>query len=109
LNVILDAPEVQSFMEANRIEKPFDPTGGPPWILPMLKTTPGPGVPNISGELKDVTLADALDYIVKTFPGFWLYQECESSAGKRVVYFGLFPIPGRFWTWNPKTFVGVIF
>jgi hypothetical protein len=109
LSVILDAPEVQSFMQTHRIQQPLDTTAVPSWKLPGVKTTPRPGVPAVSGELNDVTVADALDYILKTFPGFWLYQECESSTGERVVYFGLFPVPGRMWVWDGKTFVGDVF
>jgi len=64
------------------------------------------GVRSISGELNNVTLADALDYVLKTFPGFWLYQDCESLDGQRLVYFGLFPLPGRMWNWvNGHTLV----
>lgn len=72
----------------------------------MKHVPPNPGVRSISGELNDVTLADALDYVLKTFPGFWLYQDCETQDQQRVVYFGLFPVPGRMWSWEKgSTFV----
>jgi hypothetical protein len=101
LNLILDAPEVQSFIETHRIGQPFDITSWPSLLKSSgVKKTPMPGVPDVSGELNDVTLADALDYTLKTFPGFWLYQDCESSDGQRLAYFGLFPVPGRIWLWG---------
>jgi hypothetical protein len=101
LDIILGAPEVQSFIRAHGIGQPFDTHWAP---LPDLKhLPPKPGVPSVSGELKDVTLADALDYVLKTFPGFWLYQDCEAPDQQRLVYFGLFPAPGRMWSWDGTT------
>ncbi|HTW59459.1 MAG TPA: hypothetical protein VMD99_15120 [Terriglobales bacterium] len=104
LNVVLGAPEVQSFMQAHGIGEPFFIYSAPLYELPGLKhIPPTPGVRSISGELNDVTLADALDYILKTFPGFWLYQDCETPDQQRVVYFDLFPAPGRMWLWEDGT------
>jgi len=44
--------------------------------------------PSVTGELNDVTVAQALDYILQTFPGFWVYQNCYDREGKRRVSFG---------------------
>jgi hypothetical protein len=100
-DTVVEAPEVQSFIQAHDIGQPYDITGGPPLLRSSgLKATPQPGTPKVSGELNNVTLADALDYILKAHPGFWLYQDCESSSGQRLVYFGLFPVPGRIWLWT---------
>lgn len=103
LNIVLGAPEVQSFMQAHGIEvlsymqaHGYDFAVGAAEPLGRKHVPPGPGVKSISGELNDVTLSDALDYILKTFPGFWLYQDCE-TRDERVVYFTLFPAPGRMW------------
>lgn len=104
LDIILGAPEVQSFIRAHGIGQPFDTHSGPLYKLPgMTHIPPRPGLPSISGELKDITLADALDYVLKTFPGFWLYQDCETPDQQRVVYFGLFPASGRIWSWDGTT------
>jgi hypothetical protein len=97
LNAVLGTLEVQSFIQIHGIGQPFDSSGGLLYSLPGLSTSPLPEVRGISGELNNVTLADALDYVLKTFPGFWLYQDCESLDGQRLVYFGLFPVPGRMW------------
>jgi hypothetical protein len=108
LEVILGAPEVRSFMRAHGIGQPIDSFASPPaYRLPGMKhVQPKPGVRSISGELNDVTLADALDYVLKSFPGFWLYQDCGTPEQQRVVYFGLFPVPGRMWLWEDgSTFV----
>ena len=98
LNMVLGAPEVQSFLQTNGIGQPLNIHSGL-YALPEPNKSPMPGVRSISGELNDVTLADALDYILKTFPGFWLYQNCQNPDGQRFLYFGLFPVPGKIWLW----------
>jgi hypothetical protein len=98
LDVVLGAPEVQTFIRAHGIGQPFYRYSVPLYKLPGLKRAqPTSGVSSISGELNDVTLADALDYV------FWLYQDCETLDQQRVVYFGLFPTPGRMWPWQEGT------
>jgi hypothetical protein len=105
LSLVLDAPEFRSFMQAHGVGQPFDRFAPPFYLLPGLNKSPESGVRSISGELNDVTVADSLDYILRTFPGFWLYQNCQSPDGQRVVHFDLFPAPGRIWTWGDQTFV----
>ena len=103
LNAVLSAPEVESFILTHGIGQPFNVHVLPPYLWSGNKS---PGIRSISGELKGVTLAEALDYILSKFPGFWLYQNCESLGGQRVVHFGFFPIPGRVWMWEDgQTFV----
>jgi predicted transcriptional regulator len=34
-----------------------------------------------------VTVREALDYVLQTFPGFWLYENCQSTGGHRIVHF----------------------
>ncbi len=106
LHVVLSAPEIQSFIHTHKIGQPFDTLGAPLYEIPVpeSKSAPPPrlGVPYISAELNDVTVAEALDFILKTFPGFWLYQNCENYRGQRVVYFGMFPVPGRIWLWQDQ-------
>jgi hypothetical protein len=83
--IIVGAPEVQVFMRAynlgwvSDVEYVNDIYGGP---LPYL--------PHVSGDLYNVTLADAMDYVLKTFPGFWVYENCRRVDGKRVVFFEIF-------------------
>lgn len=107
LHVVLSAPEVQSFIKTHGIGQPVPLFGVSLYELPGRTTNavPMPGVPYVSGELSDITLADALDYLLKTFPGFWLYQDC-SLEGRRIVYFSLFPAAGKMWGWgNGETWV----
>ena len=53
---------------------------------PKLINEPTTPEPHISGELNNVTLAQALDYLAKTFGGLWVYKECPGNkASKRIV------------------------
>jgi hypothetical protein len=104
-SIVLSAPEVQSFIQTHGIGRLFNSYHPASLTSQGLSASPRTGLPSISGELNNVTLADALDYVLKTFPGFWLYQNCESFEGQRIVYFGLFPVPGRMWMWDVQTLV----
>lgn len=73
---ILAAPEVEAFMKehdirthAFRIEGSY------------------PRLPEIPGELNDVTVSEALDYVLGTFPGYWVYENCTKPEGTRFVNF----------------------
>lgn len=44
--------------------------------------------PMVSGDLNDVTVREALDYVLETFQGFWLYENCKNPEGGRIVHFG---------------------
>ncbi len=87
LRGVLQAPEIVDFMRAHDIERPTGTEAVPgnlfgPWP---------PEYPHISGSLDDVTLSEALDRILKTFPGIWVYENCPGSKKKsRSVYFHFF-------------------
>jgi hypothetical protein len=36
---------------------------------------------SVLGDLHDVTVRQALDHVLKTFHGVWLYENCKSSGG----------------------------
>lgn len=82
LQIILSSPEVQKFKTENDI--------GPLYELYGWPGDAYAGQASISGELHDVTLLEALDYVLDTFPGFWLYENCWSDVGQRLVYFYFF-------------------
>jgi len=88
LSYILGAPEVELFMKAHHIEWPF-PVFGP--ISDFSDAVPPavpPDVPHLWGPLDHVTFSGAMDYVLKAFPGIWIYENCpRSAAKKRVVYF----------------------
>jgi hypothetical protein len=81
LYAVLHAPEVIDFMDHNIGRK----TAWEGWGAPSVIATDGPSV---AGELNDVTVAQALDYVLRTFPGFWTYQNCHNPDGARKISVG---------------------
>jgi hypothetical protein len=80
LTTILAAPEVTAFKKAHRIDS--DGTSRLPGNLLSRSNSP-----EVSGELNDVTLSQALDYVLKTFPGYWVYEDASCEDGSRAVRF----------------------
>jgi hypothetical protein len=77
-------PDVKNYMTVNNI--------GP--MVPDFRFFAGPlspSAPKISDDLYYVTVSEALDYILKTYPGFWAYEECKGENGSRKVFFQFFP------------------
>jgi hypothetical protein len=87
LYVILHVPELAAFVKAHDIEilgLDYGVVGGGGGQWP-------PNSPHISGSLDDVTLSQALDRVLETFPGIWMYQNCPRTDHRgRVVYFRFF-------------------
>jgi hypothetical protein len=46
-----------------------------------------PRLPDIPGELYDVTVSEALDYVLMTFPGYWVYENCTTPESTRSINF----------------------
>jgi len=78
LQKILLAPEVQAFKSVHNI----GPFSG--FRLPGDATSYNKHVP---GELNDVTVSQALDYVLLTFPGYWVYGNCTNEKGGREAFF----------------------
>jgi hypothetical protein len=76
---VLGTPEVKTFMEGHDIT-----TGAG-----RLEGT-YPKLPDVPGELSDVTVLQALDYILKVFPGYWVYENCTTPDGRRSVNFDVY-------------------
>ncbi|MGA8431764.1 MAG: hypothetical protein WB729_18210 [Candidatus Sulfotelmatobacter sp.] len=89
LRAILTAPEVAAFMQAHAIRG-----GGSPFVGEGIVRGVGgpvPNLPHISGSLDNVTISQALDYVLQTFPGVWIYEDCPGSgAQERAIYFRFF-------------------
>ncbi len=82
MRVILNSPEVVAFGKAQNIGNLPSPDHG--FALPGDCCGPGRIV---HGELHDVTVSQALDYVLQTFPGYWIYENCVTEEGARSVYF----------------------
>lgn len=55
---------------------PYESASSPNW----------PGKPQIWGNLDGVTLSQVLDYVLRVYPGFWVYESCSNKNKERVVY-----------------------
>jgi len=94
LFAILRTPEVMAFGKAHNIGGLPSPDKG--LVLPGNCCGSGRIV---TGELDDVTVSQGLDYVLKTFPGFWLYENCRDSEGGRTVFFNFYPnLPASVYT-----------
>jgi hypothetical protein len=82
LELILQAPEVVLFMKNHQVAWRYGGSGVTGGIGAWPST-----LPHISGSLRDVTVSEALDWILKTFPGVWLYENCPAQKeNQRKVY-----------------------
>jgi hypothetical protein len=77
LLIILSSPEVLSFEKERDIVPPSFRLDG------IVRSD----LPSVPGELRDVTLSQALDYVLKTLPGYWIYENCTTEDGRRTVNF----------------------
>ncbi len=86
IRAILRAPEVVAFVKDHNIEWPF--------AAGAISSNSGqwpPALPHISGSWDSLTLSQALDRVLRTFPGIWVYEDCPRSDEKnRIVYFRFF-------------------
>jgi len=73
---ILSAPEVKAYFAENHIEVAA--------VFNHLAPTSTRGLRRLSGSLQDVTVAEALDSVVRFFPGLWVYAECADGPRRRV-------------------------
>jgi hypothetical protein len=88
LLAILMNPEVRAFREAHNI--------GPDSEFSSGFSMPGDAMSNkpiVYGNLDDVTVSQALDHVLQTFPGFWVYENCVNKQGERTVRFSFFERP----------------
>jgi hypothetical protein len=85
LTAILRAPEVSSFMDEHGLKLPSGASAAPGHAGPWPTT-----MPRISGPLDNVTLFEALNEVLKTFPGLWVYWNCPQSDHRVVVRFRFF-------------------
>jgi hypothetical protein len=87
LEFILKTPEVKQYLLIHNLKWPFNMTSTS-ILIPTSNFTIPSSVPHISGSLDDVTLNEALDYILKTFPGIWIYESCPCTEKRSgIIYF----------------------
>ena len=86
---IMKTPEVMAFRREDNIGPDVDWGGGGPGFG-FPSDAFAPSKPSVIGDLHDVTVKEALDYVLLTFHGFWFYENCKSPAGGRTVLLGFF-------------------
>lgn len=79
---IEETPEVMAFKREHDIG-PDWVGGGPGFSYPSEAFAPDK--PSVVGDLYDVTVKQALDYVLLRFHGFWLYENCQVRGGRIVV------------------------
>jgi hypothetical protein len=86
---VYSTPEVAAFISDHHISMPTGST-----------VTGGPGsmradLPHRLDSMHDVTFSEALDGLLRTFPGIWVYQDCLKPDGKsRFVWVAFFSSRG---------------
>ena len=77
---VLSAQEVRAYLREKHIEEGT--------VFTNIVPTSTKGFPKLSEDLRDVTVAQALDRVVKFFPGLWIYSECTTDSFRRVTIRG---------------------
>ncbi|MGA7632925.1 MAG: hypothetical protein WCB11_19355 [Terriglobales bacterium] len=87
MRLILEAPEMTAYMKERQIAWPRIAEIAPGNLSPQWPS----GQPRIAESWDNVTFSEALDRILKTFTGIWIYENCPRSEGKnRTVFFRFF-------------------
>lgn len=86
--IIEHSPEVRAFMQSHKIAWALDAE-----YLNDISGGRSPKLPHVSGDLFDVTVAEALDYVSESFPGLWIYENCGNEDGSGKVFFDVDWIP----------------
>jgi hypothetical protein len=81
--VVLQAPGFKEFLRDHGINWPFNRDWG---FSALGNPYPAPEWPHVSGSLYDMKLSQLLDYIVRGFPGIWMYENCpqDRTRGRTV-------------------------
>ena len=69
--------EVRRYMQTHRMK----------FVNAMNALAPMPRGAHLSATLKNSSTSEVLDRISQTFPGVWIYGECATSSGDRLVDF----------------------
>jgi hypothetical protein len=84
VRAILISPEVIAF----RREHDIGPESEWGTSVPATNDALAVNKPSVWGDLYGVTVRQALDYILATFQGFWLYENCKNPEGGRTIHLG---------------------
>jgi hypothetical protein len=82
ITAIMKTPEVIAFRKDHNLGPAAEWTTSFSWTGDALAS----GKPSLTGSLHDVTVRQALDYLLQTFHGFWLYENCNNPEGGRLMH-----------------------
>jgi hypothetical protein len=84
INKLLKSQQVASFLKQHHIDLEPVFTGASLWNEEQIqRLSKSPTTPKYSLKLTDGTLEEALNTIVRTFPGVWIYCECPGRINLR--------------------------
>lgn len=77
VNKLLLAPEIEIYLDQHHLESPTVYSSPYLWNQEVIrKLSESPNAPKYSQTFTSVTLEEALNLIVRVFPGVWEYREC---------------------------------
>jgi hypothetical protein len=81
--LVLSAPEVVAYRKAHKIG---------PFTDLWYRSGGSYSEQKVAGDLHNVTVKEAFDYILRFYPGFWVYENCLSDdvTSGRNVFFGFY-------------------
>ena len=83
--IVLQVPEFKEFIREFGIRWPYNLDAG---FGALGNPNPSAEWPHLAGSLHDVKLSEVLDYVGRTFPGLWIYENCPQTATQgRTVWF----------------------
>jgi len=75
LSKILSAPEMKDFSAAHDI--------APPYTKALNSHSVSPESPHTLETLEGLTVSQALDHLLLTFPGIWVYKDCPTTVARK--------------------------
>ena len=85
LKSILGTPEVHSFMKRHNIAA-RDTT----LAISTSASYSSIDTVHMLVDVDNITVFQALDYVLKAFPGLWIYEDCTTDKGVRRVFLGFY-------------------
>jgi len=75
ISKLLASQELKTDMQSHRTE----------FVVSSGGLVPTPSGRHLTGTLTDITVSQSLDRIAQTFPGVWIYEECVTGQGEKLV------------------------
>jgi len=80
IRYVMSNNDVKTYFKKNQIEEGM--------VFNSLMPMQTKKMPLLSGYLRNVTVAEALDHVMQFFHGVWIYDECSNGPHRRVIITG---------------------